>query len=108
MEGGWGFGQVIGLEAFAVAMEKAGVRRRHRRGQPVRAYRARRALSLPAAEQGLVTVMFVNTHGGGKLAAPWGGRGRRLSANPISVGIPRKDGEPLVLDMATSAMPMAS
>ncbi len=105
MEGGWGFGQVIGLEAFDVAMEKA-----RENGVGIvavsRCGHIGRVGHYPylAAEQGLVTVMFVNTHGGGKLAAPWGGRGRRLSANPISVGIPRKDGEPLVLDMATSAI----
>ena len=105
MEGGWGFGQVIGLEAFEVAMEKA---RDHGVGIVAvsQCGHIGRVGHYPylAAEQGLVTVMFVNTHGGGKLAAPWGGRGRRLSANPISVGIPRKDDEPLVLDMATSAI----
>ena len=105
MEGGWGFGQIIGLEAFEVAIEKA-----RKTGVGIiavsRCGHIGRVGHYPylAAEQGLVTVMFVNTHGGGKLAAPWGGRGRRLSANPISVGIPRKDDEPLVLDMATSAI----
>ena len=105
MEGGWGFGQVIGLEAIEVAMDKA-----REGGVGIIAVsecgHIGRVGHYPylAAEQGLVTVMFVNTHGGGKLAAPWGGRGRRLSANPISVGIPRQEDEPLVLDMATSAI----
>ncbi len=105
IEGGWGFGQVIGLEAMEVALEKA-----RKTGVGIIAVsqcgHIGRVGHYPylAAEQGLVTVMFVNTHGGGKLAAPWGGRGRRLSANPIAVGIPRKGGEPLVLDMATSAI----
>ena len=105
MEGGWGFGQVIGLEAIEVAMGKAG-----EGGVGIIAVsqcgHIGRVGHYPylAAQHGFVTVMFVNTHGGGKLAAPWGGRGRRLSANPISVGIPRQDDEPLVLDMATSAI----
>ncbi len=105
MEGGWGFGQVIGLEAMEVAMDKArtmgvGIITVSECGHIGRVGH----YPYLAAEQGLVTVMFVNTHGGGRLAAPWGGRGRRLSANPISVGIPRQDDEPLVLDMATSAI----
>ncbi len=105
IEGGWGFGQVIGLEAIQVAIDKA-----TQTGVGIIAVsqcgHIGRVGHYPylAAQQGLVTVLFVNTHGGGKLAAPWGGRGRRLSANPISVGIPRKTGEPLVLDMATSAI----
>ena len=105
IEGGWGFGQVIGLEAIHVAILKA-----QQTGVGIVAVsqcgHIGRVGHYPyvAAQQGLVTVLFVNTHGGGKLAAPWGGRGRRLSANPISVGIPRKADEPLVLDMATSSI----
>jgi uncharacterized oxidoreductase len=57
-----------------------------------------------AAARGLVAVMFVNTHGGGKLVAPWGGKSRRLSANPISIAIPRKTGTPIVVDISTSAI----
>ena len=105
IEGGWGFGQVIGLEAIEVAMRKAqqtgvGIVAVSRCGHIGRVGH----YPYHAAQQGLVTVLFVNTHGGGKLAAPWGGRGRRLSANPISVGIPRRTDEPLVLDMATSSI----
>ena len=105
IEGGWGFGQVIGLEAFEVAIRKA-----ESAGLCIVAVsqcgHIGRVGHYPelAARHGLVTVLFVNTHGAGKLAAPWGGRGRRLSANPISVGVPRKNAEPLVLDMATSAI----
>jgi uncharacterized oxidoreductase len=57
-----------------------------------------------AAARGMVAVMFVNTHGAGKLVAPWGGKDRRLSANPISVAIPRKSGTPIVVDISTSAI----
>ncbi len=105
IEGGWGFGQVIGLEAFEVAIRKA-------QGAGVcivavsQCGHIGRVGHYPelAAQHGLVTVLFVNTHGAGKLTAPWGGRGRRLSANPFSVGVPRKNAEPLVLDMSTSAI----
>jgi uncharacterized oxidoreductase len=57
-----------------------------------------------AAEHGMVAVMFVNTHGGGKLVAPFGGIDRRLSANPISVGIPRESGAPILVDISTCAI----
>jgi uncharacterized oxidoreductase len=57
-----------------------------------------------AAARGMVAVMFVNTHGAGKLVAPWGGKDRRLSANPISIAIPRKTGAPIVVDISTSAI----
>jgi len=59
---------------------------------------------LMAAKAGLVTVMFVNTHGGGKLVAPWGGRERRLSANPIAIAIPRKSQPPILIDISTCAI----
>ena len=57
-----------------------------------------------AAEQGFVGMMFVNTHGGGKIVAPWGGRERRLSANPIAFAVPRSEGGPLVMDISTCAI----
>jgi len=57
-----------------------------------------------AAGRGMAAVMFVNTHGAGKLVAPWGGKDRRLSANPISIAIPRKTGTPILVDISTSAI----
>ena len=56
------------------------------------------------AEEGLVSIHFVNTSGFGILVAPHGGSDRRLSANPIVAGAPRRGGPPLILDMATSAL----
>jgi len=57
-----------------------------------------------AARAGLVAIMFVNTHGAGKLVAPWGGRERRLSANPIAIAIPRHSGPPILIDLSTCAI----
>src|SRR5215831_18918393 len=86
IDGGWGFGQVVGREAMGVAIQKAvksGV------GTVVASQCCHigRVGDYPmiAAHKGLIGIMFVNTHGGGKLVAPWGGIERRLSANPISV-----------------------
>ena len=105
MDGNWGWGQVVGREAMQVAIKKAlhagavtvSVRQCCHLGR-IGDY------PLMAAEAGLVTVMFVNTHGGGKLVAPWGGRERRLSANPISIAIPRKSQPPILIDISTCAI----
>src|SRR5262249_29688692 len=105
VDGDWGFGQVVGREAMEVAIRKA-------EQAGVGTVAARQCCHIGrvgeypamAAERGMAAVMFVNTHGAGKLVAPWGGRERRLSANPISVAIPRKDGTPIVVDISTSAI----
>jgi hypothetical protein len=54
-----------------------------------------------AANAGKVSLHFVNTSGGGILAAPFGGTQRRLSANPIAAGVPVPDGPPIILDIST-------
>ena len=105
VDGGWGFGQVMGRRAMELGMEKA-----KRTG--VATISGRNCCHLGrigdypemAAKAGLVTVMFINTHGGGKLVAPFGGIERRLSANPIAIGIPRKSGAPIVVDISTCAI----
>ena len=91
IEGGWGFGQVIGLEAFDLAIRKA-----RSAGICIVAVsqcgHIGRVGHYPeiAAQQGLVTVLFVNTHGAGKLAAPWGGRGPPPLRQPDLRGRPKK------------------
>jgi len=105
VDGGWGFGQVVGREAMQVAIRKAS-------NAGVGTVAARQCCHIGrvgdypmmAAAEGMAAVMFVNTHGGGKLVAPWGGRERRLSANPISVAIPRNGATPIVVDISTSAI----
>jgi uncharacterized oxidoreductase len=105
VDGGWGWGQVVGREAMELAIAKAS-----RTGAATVSGRQcchlGRVGDYPAmaAERGMVAVMFVNTHGGGKLVAPYGGIERRLSANPIAVGIPRGNGGPIVVDISTCAI----
>jgi len=105
VDGGWGFGQVVGREAMELAIKKA-----EQAGvgtvSASRCCHIGRVGDYPmmAAAKGMVAVMFVNTHGAGKLVAPWGGKDRRLSANPISIAIPRKAGTPIVVDISTSAI----
>jgi uncharacterized oxidoreductase len=105
IDGGWGFGQVVGAEAMQLAIAKAA-----RSG--VATVSGRQCCHLGrigdypamAAERGMAAVMFVNTHGGGKLVAPYGGIERRLSANPIAVAVPRRAGGPIVVDISTCAI----
>jgi uncharacterized oxidoreductase len=56
------------------------------------------------ARQGKISLHFVNTSGLGMLVAPVGGIERRLSANPVSIGIPVDHGPPIILDISTSAV----
>ncbi len=56
-----------------------------------------------AAKLGFAALIAVNDNGAIYTVAPPGGIDRRLSTNPIGIGIPTED-EPLVLDMSTSAV----
>jgi len=104
LDGGFGYGQVIGREAMEIAAEHA-----HRHGVAALAIRNAGHLGRIGAwpEQlaaaGLVSVHYVNTSGFGILVAPHGGSDRRLSANPIAAGVPVPGRQPIVLDIATSS-----
>ncbi|WP_144183356.1 malate/lactate/ureidoglycolate dehydrogenase [Elioraea rosea] len=103
VDGGFGYGQVIGAEGMEIATESVrqhglcllGIRNSGHLGR-IGAWAEALALS------GIVSVHFVNTSGYGILVAPHGSAERRLSANPIAAGAPGPNG-PLVLDIATSA-----
>ena len=103
VDGGFGYGQVIGREAMTLAADRAkqlgmcavAIRNAGHLGR-IGAW----AEQLAAA--GLVSVHFVNTSGFGILVAPYGGSDRRLSANPIAAGAPVPGRTPIILDIATS------
>jgi uncharacterized oxidoreductase len=105
LDGDWGWGQVIGRWAVDIAAEKAF-------SEGAGTVFCRNSCHLGRigeyperlARRGIVSVMFVNTHGAGRLVAPWGGFERRLSANPIGIGIPREGGPPIIVDISTCAM----
>lgn len=105
IDGHFGFGQVIGREATSLAIEKA-----KRSGVCVLSIRQSAHLGRigewaeMAAEEGLACFSFTNTHGGGVLVAPYGGRERRLSANPLGAGSPLPEGGMMVMDFATSTI----
>lgn len=104
VDGGFGYGQVIGAEAMACAIARVrthglalvGIRNSGHLGRIG-------AWAETLAGAGLVSVHFVNTSGYGILVAPHGATERRLSANPVAAGTPGPDG-PIVLDIATSAI----
>ena len=103
LDGDHGFGQTIGEQAIGLAAEKArafgvsvvGLRNSGHLGR-IGDWAER------AAAEGLISIHFVNTSGLGMIVAPFGGTERRMSTNPISIGVPMPDGPPLVLDCATS------
>jgi len=105
MDGNWGWGQVVGRQAMDIAIQKAS-----RSGAVTIAVRQCCHLGrvgdypLRAARAGMAAIMFVNTHGAGKLVTPWGGRERRLSTNPIAIAIPRASSPPILVDIATCAI----
>ena len=102
IDGDWGFGQVMARKAMEVGIEKAAQ-------SGVASISARRCshigragdYPIMAAEAGLASILFLNTHGAGSLVAPFGGIDRRLSANPIAIGIPRPGGDHIIVDIST-------
>lgn len=103
-DGGWGPGQVQTHRLFELLLPRAkqhgvavGTLRRcchvGRLGEYCEA----------AAEQGLVSMVMVNTHGAARRVAPVGGTAPRLGTNPLAIGVPHGEA-PLVLDFGTSAV----
>lgn len=101
--GGWGIGQVIARQAATLAVEKArqcGIGAVSV-GECSHTGRVGEHTAW-VAEQGMLGLATVNSHGAATHVAPWGGREGRLSTNPISFAAPMPDGPPLVVDVATS------
>lgn len=101
VDGQFGLGQSVGEEAIRLGIKKAA-----RQGVSVIALRNAGHLGRigdwaeMAAEDGMLSLHFVNTSGAGMLVAPFGGIDRRLSANPFTAGVPTGNGAPIILDMS--------
>lgn len=101
VDGRRGFGQAIGAQAMALALERArqagvcviGVANAHHLARIGR-------WAEQCANEGFASVHFVNVLAT-PLVAPWGGLDARLATNPFCVGVPHHP-HPLVLDYATS------
>ena len=104
VDGNRGFGQVVGEFATRLGIAKAaksgiamiGLRNCGHLG------RVGDWAEMAAAE-GQVSLHFLNTSGAQRVA-PFGGRDRRLSTNPISIGVPIDGGDPVILDVTTSTV----
>ena len=102
VDGNRGFGQVIG--EFAA---KLGIAKAREKGIAMVGLRNVGHLGRVgdwadmAAEAGQVSLHFLNTSGAQRVA-PFGGADRRLSTNPITIGVPIEGADPVVLDVTTS------
>lgn len=105
LSGNHGFGQVLGAWAMERAVAKAREHGFALMGLNHSAHLGRIG-DWPemAVEAGFVSVHFVNTHGGGKIVAPFGGAERRMSANPFAAGVPVTGRPPVIIDFSTSAI----
>lgn len=105
VDGQFGFGQVMGEQAMRIGIDKC-----RKSGVAVVALRNPGHLGRigdwaeMAAAAGMLSLHFVNTSGVGILVAPVGGIERRLSANPVAVGIPARQGAPIIWDVSTSVI----
>ena len=103
LDGGAGFGQVIGREAMAL-----GILRTQQHGSCIVALGNSHHLGRigawaeQAAAAGLISLHFVNVISRG-IVAPFGGADARFGTNPVCVGIPLgASSPPVILDFATS------
>jgi uncharacterized oxidoreductase len=102
VDGNRGFGQVVGEFAMRLGIAKAA-----RTGIALVGLRNCGHLGRVgdwaemAAQDGQVSLHFLNTSGAQRVA-PFGGTDRRLSTNPISIGVPIEGKPPVILDITTS------
>lgn len=107
IDGGFGYGQVVGELAVA-----EGIRRARTHGVGLIGIKHCGHLGRLggwaeiAAAAGLASVHFLNSPGkGGIQVAPFGGRERRLPPNPMAIAVPQRGRHPLLLDITASVIP---
>ncbi len=104
VDGNAGFGQTIGPQAVKLGIGKA-----RRAGVAVIALRRSGHLGRigdwaeMAVEAGQVSIHLVNVSGS-ILVAPFGAAERRMSTNPVAIGVPVPGEPPIILDFATSVV----
>ena len=104
VNGNRGMGQSIAAQTMTLAIERArqhgvaivGLKESHHIGRV--GHWAEQAISA-----GMASVHFTNVVSR-PLVAPHGGAQARLGTNPLTVGLPRRDAPPILLDFATSAI----
>lgn len=104
IDGDHGFGQLIGVKAMNLAIEKA---KEHGIGivgaKNTNHYGMAAYYSLQATNEEMLGYTCCNSY---PWVTPWGGRERKFGTNPFSYGIPAKERRPIVVDMATSSVPV--
>jgi hydroxycarboxylate dehydrogenase B len=107
IDGGFGYGQVVGELAAAQGIARA---RRHGIGLVALKHSAHLGRlggwAEIAAAEGIASVHFLNSPGkGGIQVAPFGGRAARLAPNPMAIAVPQQGRHPLLLDITASVVP---
>ena len=104
IDGNRGFGQVIGEYATKLGIEKAAEKGIAMIGLRNCGHLGRLGdWAEMAADAGQVSLHFLNTSGAQRVA-PYGGSDRRLSTNPLAIGVPVSGGDPVILDITTSTV----
>ena len=104
LDGGSGFGQVVGAEAMALGIERA-----HTHGCAIvalgNAHHLGRigAWAEMAVAAGFVSLHFVNVIAR-PIVAPFGGAKAGFGTNPFTAGVPLSGRPPMILDFATSTI----
>jgi len=105
VDGNWGFGYVVSERATRITIDKAKKVNVAATTIVQQSHIGRvAAYPLMAAREGMIAIMTADSGRGPKAVAPFGGREARLGTNPICIAVPSALGEPLVVDMATSAV----
>jgi len=105
LDGNWGFGQVMARKAMEMAVEKAAAYSLASVSMSQSNHIGRLGeYPVIAAEKNMIGLITVNNHGAAQCMAAWGGIGRRLSPNPISIGLPTGTDDPVLLDITTAVV----
>lgn len=105
VDGNWGFGYVVTERATKYTIEKAKKSQVAATTIVQQSHIGRvAAYPLMAAREGMIAIMTADSGRGPKAVAPFGGREPRLGTNPICIAVPSALAEPMVVDMATSAV----
>jgi uncharacterized oxidoreductase len=104
IDGNLGFGQVTGEFATKLGIAKAAQKGIAMIGLRNCGHLGRLGdWAEMAAEAGQVSLHFLNTSGAQRVA-PYGGGDRRLSTNPLAIGVPLAGDAPAILDITTSTV----